>query len=174
MNVREWINPNSATTLVSLHPSARVSMWAYLWDFCRILADVDIGPEVSIGGGTEIGRGTKIGARSRIGANCFLPSNTIIGEQVFIGPGVTCTDDKVPKVPNTDDPPYIAQPPIIEDFASVGAATILLPGVRIGRGAFVAAGAVVTRDVPAGETWRGFPAREFQPSEDTRGKLTPT
>lgn len=172
MNVREWINPNQSTTLVSLHPSARIAGGVYLWDFCRILADVQLHADVSVGGGTEVGRGSQVGARSRVGANCFLPSNTIIGEQVFIGPGVTCTDDRVPKVASPGDPPYNAQPPIIEDFASIGAAAILLPGVRIGRGAFVAAGAVVTHDVQPGATVRGLPARDFQPSSDTRDRLT--
>lgn len=171
MNVREWINPNQSTTLVSLHPSARIAGGVYLWDFCRILADVQLQAGVSIGGGTEIGRGSIICERSRIGANCFLPSNTVIGQSVFIGPGVTCTDDRVPYVPADGDPPYMAQPPIIEDFASIGAAVILMPGVKIGRSAFVAAGAIVTEDVPAAGVVRGIPARAFTPSTATRDRL---
>lgn len=70
-----------------------------------------------------------------------------------------CCDDKFPRVNNAA---YHAQPPVIEDDASIGAGAVLLPGVRIGRGALVGAGAVVTHDVPAGAVVYGCPARAEQ------------
>jgi UDP-2-acetamido-3-amino-2,3-dideoxy-glucuronate N-acetyltransferase len=141
-----------------------------IWWYAKVLQNVRIGDCCSIGGGTEIGRGTTIGDRTRIGANCFFPPNSRIGSWVFIGPGVKCADDMHPKVPQDGDPPYHAQPPVIEDEAVIGIGAILLPGVHIGRGAIVAAGALVTKDVPAGAMVRGHPARIFTPSARTREK----
>jgi acetyltransferase-like isoleucine patch superfamily enzyme len=139
-----------------IDPSARIGARTICWWYSRILADVSIGEDCSIGGGAEIGRGSIIGDRTRISANVFLPPNSVIGSDVFIGPGVICTDDRVPRAGNAD---YVAEPPTIEDGASIGAAAILLPGVRIGRHARVAAGAVVTCDVLSQTMVIGLPAR---------------
>lgn len=143
--------------------SAILGARSVVWDYARVLADVVIGEDCSIGGGAEIGRGTTIGNRSRISANVFLPSNTRIGREVFLGPGVICTDDRFPKTLAHDEV-YTAEPPTIEDGASVGAGSILLPGVRIGIGARVAAGSLVAHDVPDYGVVLGRPAREYEPS----------
>jgi acetyltransferase-like isoleucine patch superfamily enzyme len=134
-------------------------MGSKVWWYAVVLQDVRIGVNCSIGSHTEIGRGSKIGDQSRIGALCFLPPNSQIGCSVFIGPGVVFTDDRFPMIHDPADPPYTAEPPIVEDYANIGAAAVILPGVRIGAGAFVAAGAVVTKDVPAGGMVLGLPAR---------------
>lgn len=132
-----------------------------VWHYSVILADCKIGAWVSIGSGTEIGRGSVIGKRARIGSNCFLPSHTIVGESVFVGPGVTCTDDRHPRVPDPNEPPYDARPPILEDGCSIGAAAVLLPGVRIGKNARVGAGAIVAHDVAPNTMVRCDPARVY-------------
>ena len=118
-----------------------------MWQFASVLAACVLGNNVSIGAGAEIGRGTRIGDNSRIGSGVFLPSNSIVGHDCFIGPRVCATDDRYPRVNNSE---YKAQPPVIEDYASVGAGCTILPGVRIGKKAMIGAGSVVTRDVPAG------------------------
>ena len=140
-----------------IDPSAILPATSTVWHYAVVLAKVRIGESVSIGSGCEIGRGTIIGDRTRIGAHVFLPPNTTIGADVFVGPGVVCTDDKHPRCGNSD---YIAEPPMIEDGASIGAGAVLLPGVRIGKNARVAAGAIVTKHVPADGHVLGFPARE--------------
>lgn len=130
-----------------------------IWHYARILAQVRIGKNCSIGGGTEIGRGSVIGDNTRVGANAFLPPNTVVGPNVFIGPGVVCTDDMHPHIHVPGEAPYFAQPPVIEEGAAIGAGAILLPGVKIGKYARVAAGAVVTKDVVERGMVRGLPAR---------------
>lgn len=143
-------------------PSATIGALTRVWANAGILANVVIGAGCSIGRGAEIGRGSKIGKRSRIGWNAFLPPNSVVGEAVFIGPGVVCTDDRHPRVPDLDGAPYDAKPPTIGDGAAIGAGAILLPGVTVGRGARVAAGAIVTKDVPDYGAVKGTPAKEFQ------------
>lgn len=144
-----------------IHPSATIGALTRVWANAGILQDVVIGSGCSIGRGAEIGRGSRIGNRSRIGWNAFLPPNSIVGEAVFIGPGVVCTDDRHPRVPDLDHAPYDAKPPVIGDGAAIGAGVVILPGITIGRGARVAAGAVVTKDVPDYGAVRGVPARAF-------------
>lgn len=142
---------------VVIHPTAKVGARSVIWHHCRILADVVIGKDVSIGGGTEIGKGSVVGDHTRISTQCFLPSNSILEERVFLGPGVRAADDRHPIAGNES---YIAEPPYFESGCSVGMGSTLLPGVRIGCGALVGAGSIVTHDVPAHSHVRGEPARE--------------
>ncbi len=128
-----------------------------VWHFSVILANVIVGKHCNIGSRVEIGRGSVIGSRVRISSGVFLPSNSVIENEVFIAPNCTFTDDRHPRAGNTQT--YIAEPPYIEHGASVGAGSVILPGVRIGTGAMIGAGSVVTRDVPAHEHVRGEPAR---------------
>lgn len=122
-----------------------------VWHFAVVLANVLIGNRCSIGSNSEIGRGSIVGDNTRISSHVFLPARSQIGSNVFIGPGCVFTDDRYPRAGNTE---YKAEPPVIEDFASLGAGCVVLPGVRIGRGALVGAGTVVTRDVPPGTILR--------------------
>lgn len=126
------------------------------WHYCAILADVVIGKNCSIGSHAEIGRGTKIGDSSRIGSGVFLPPNSIVGSHVFIAPGCVFCDDKFPRVNNVE---YNAEPPVLEDYCSIGAGSVILPGVRIGKNAMVGAGSIVTRNVPQGGTVYGEKAK---------------
>lgn len=140
-----------------IDPSAVIRKGTRVWHFAVVLADVFIGENCSIGSCCEIGHGSVIGNGSRIGHGVFLPPKSIVGENVFIGPSVTFTDDKAPRVNNPD---YNAQPPIIENGANIGAAAVILPGVRIGAGAMIGAGAIVTKDVAPLRMVRCEPARE--------------
>ena len=143
-----------------------------VWHHSVILQHVQIGRSCSIGSRAEIGRGSIIGDRSRISAGVFLPPNSLVGAGVFIGPNATFTDDLYPVVPKPGDPPYAALPPIIGDGASIGAGAIVLPGVKIGREARIAAGAVVTKDVPAQMMVKGMPGREMLTPEPWQTKST--
>lgn len=121
-----------------------------------IRANTRIGDHVVVGTNVVIEGNVEIGDFVKLEANTFIPTHTRIGTRVFIGPGVTMTNDRYP-LRQRDS--YRPEGPTIEDNATIGAGAVLCPGVRIGAGAFVAAGAVVTRDVPPGHLAIGVPAR---------------
>jgi UDP-2-acetamido-3-amino-2,3-dideoxy-glucuronate N-acetyltransferase len=135
---------------------------------------------------TDIGNGTRIWAfthilkGARIGANCnicdgvFIEGDVIIGDcvtvksgvqlwdgvrlgnRVFVGPNASFTNDKFPR---SKQYPAAYLETIVEDEASIGANATVLPGLKIGIGAMIGAGAVVTRDVPARAIVAGNPGR---------------
>lgn len=155
-NIAANRQPRTATN-TAIHPTATIGGGSVVWSFATILADVVIGEDCSVGTCAEIGRASRIGRDTRIGHGVFLPPGALIGNGVFIGPNATFTDDKWPRSGNVG---YTAQPPIVEDGASIGAGAVVLPGVRIGAGATVGAGAIVAKDVAPGAVVRCEPARE--------------
>lgn len=127
-----------------IHETVVLGEDCHVWGGAAIMSGTRIGPHCSIGRNVEIGRGCDIGEGTRISYGVFIPNNTRIGAHVFIGPGVMMTDDKYPAVTKQF---YRPAPPVIEDDARIGAGAVILPGVRLGRGCLIAAGAVVTKDV---------------------------
>ncbi len=113
----------------------------------------DIGNNVLIGTNSVLDGSCKIGNNVSIQTDAYITTGTIIEDDVFIGPRVCTTNDKYMY--------YGAKlvAPVIKKGARVGGNATLLPGVVIGEGAVIGSGAVVTRDVPAGATVVGNPAR---------------
>ena len=125
---------------------------------CAIGDDSFIGPFV------EIQAGAKIGRRCKVQSHAFVCSGVEIGDEVFVGHGVTFVNDKTPRATNEagefqGDDEWQLLPVVVEARASIGSGALVLGGVRIGEGALVGAGAVVTKDVPAGAVVAGVPAR---------------
>ncbi|MCX7620280.1 MAG: hypothetical protein N2037_05470 [Acidimicrobiales bacterium] len=117
-----------------------------------------IGARVSIGSGCIIEHHVVIEEGARLHSGCFVPEHTVIGPGAWLGPRVVVTNARFPNRPDTKDH---LEGVLIEEDAVIGAAAVLLPGIRIGAGALVGAGAVVVRDVPPGTRVVGNPAREL-------------
>ncbi|WP_424359175.1 DapH/DapD/GlmU-related protein [Methanocella sp. MCL-LM] len=122
-----------------------------------------IGDKVLVGTNVVIDGNCRIGNRVSIQSNVYIPTNTTIEDSVFLGPCSVLTNDKYPiRVP------YDLKGPVLRKGASVGANATILPGVEIGEGAMVAAGALVTKDVPAWKLAIGAPAKIVELPEALR------
>lgn len=129
----------------------------------------DIGNHVKVGTFTEIG-GAVIGEGTVISAFCFICSGVTIGKNCFVGPRTTFLNDTYPSIKDN----FVPEITTVEDDVIIGGCVTVLPGVHIGKGAKIAAGAVVTSDVAAGTTVLGFPARvrdDVWNPMDAAGKL---
>ena len=126
-----------------------------------------IGDHVVIGTNTVIDGHVIIGDFVKIESNCYIPTHSRIGSRIFFGPGVTLTNDRYPLKLRDQ---YVPEGPIIEDGVTLGGGVVVLPGVRIGHDAFVAAGAVVTKDVPPFSLVIGVPGKILPLPEKLRGR----
>jgi acetyltransferase-like isoleucine patch superfamily enzyme len=117
-----------------------------------------IGDDFSIWSGSVVDYGCTIGDRVKIHCSCYVAQFTEIADDVFIGPGVTVTNDIHPGCEISMD---CMKGPVVARGAVIGGGVTLLPRVRIGEGALVGAGSVVTRDVDAGIVVAGNPARRL-------------
>jgi UDP-2-acetamido-3-amino-2,3-dideoxy-glucuronate N-acetyltransferase len=123
-----------------------------------------IGERTRIGAFVEIQRGAVIGADCKIQSHSFVCDGVRIADRVFIGHGVMFVNDKSPRVLNAAGEPQTEAdwemlPIEVQDGAAIGSGAVIMGGVTIGPDALVGAGAVVTRDVEAGERVAGVPAR---------------
>lgn len=142
---------------------AEVGSGTYLADYINLYG-CRIGSECKIGAFVEIQRDCVIGDRCKISSHSFICSGVRIGNGVFIGHGVMFTNDRYPKAVNPDGSlmgpsDWTLEETIVEDNVSIGTGSTILCGIKIGRGALIGAGSVVTRDVPAGAVVYGNPAR---------------
>lgn len=116
------------------------------------------GNHIVVGTNTVIEGYVKVGNFVKIESNCFIPTHTIIGSHVFIGPGVVLTNDRYPQKMRDKYQPH---GPVLEDGVTLGGGVVVVPGVRIGKGSFVAAGAVVTKEIPPMSLVKGVPGEKF-------------
>jgi UDP-2-acetamido-3-amino-2,3-dideoxy-glucuronate N-acetyltransferase len=159
----------------------RLGGWASIGTGAVVFAGANVGTETiigdqafvrertSIGAGSVIGRGSvvdndvRIGARVRMQTGVYVTGFSTVEDDVFIGPGVITTNDDAMGRHAAEGPnPGVT----LRRACRVGGGAVLTPGVEIGEEAFVAAGAVVTRDVPARAVVMGVPARVVRMVEE--------
>lgn len=151
-----------ATAEVS--PSARIGAGTSIWNQCQIRENAQIGANCILGKDSYVDFGVSIGDRVKIQNGALIYHGAEIESGVFIGPQVILANDRYPRAINPDgtlkgDGDWDVGLTVIRYGASIGAGAIVLPGVKIGEFALVAAGAIVTRDVPAHGLVAGNPAR---------------
>ncbi|MHB8694041.1 MAG: acyltransferase [Solirubrobacteraceae bacterium] len=135
---------------------ATIGSSAIIGDQAHIREGAVIGEETVIGRGSAVGPEARIGQRVRAQTNIWLTSWTVVEDDVFVGPGVvTLNDDTMARLAR--GAPLRA--PILRRACRIGGGVVLTPGVEVGEEAFVAAGAVITRDVPARAIVMGVPGR---------------
>lgn len=154
-------------TTLRVSPDVILGRDVKLIGFCNLYG-CEIGDETRIGTFVEIQKGAKIGARCKISSHSFICEGVTIEDGVFIGHGVMFVNDRRPKALNPDgslqtDADWECQRTHVGRGASIGSGATLLGGITIGEDALVGAGSVVTKDVPAGSTVAGNPARVIDP-----------
>ncbi|UNZ19058.1 N-acetyltransferase [Streptomyces sp. 891-h] len=151
-------------------PGAQVSEEAVVgdgstvWELAQVREGARLGAECVVGRSAYIGAGVRIGARCKLQNHALVYEPAVLGDGVFVGPAVVLTNDRAPRAVEPDgalkragdwDPVGVT----VADGASLGARSVCVAPVRIGRWAMVAAGAVVTADVPDFGLVVGVPAR---------------
>jgi len=124
----------------------------------------ELGDDVLVGTGTVIDGTTTIGSDVSLQTGVYVPSHTTIGSNVFVGPRAVLTNDPYPLREDVD-----LDGPTVAEEVSIGANATLLPGITVGARSFVAAGAVVTDDVPPDTLAVGNPARHEPLPERLQG-----
>jgi acetyltransferase-like isoleucine patch superfamily enzyme len=153
-----------------VHPTAEVSPRASLGPGCRVWRQAHIREDAVLGEGCVIGAGVYVGSGVRLGRNCKVQNGALLYEGlsiedgVFVGPQVCFTNDFLPRAVNPDLSLKTADDwqlgrTLVREGASVGAQSVVLTGVTIGRWSLIGAGSIVTHDVPDHALVYGQPAR---------------
>lgn len=142
-------------TLSDVHQGAAIGQGTNIWQFSVVLENAVLGRNCNVCAHTFIEGDVVIGDNVTIKSGVYLWSGLRIEDDVFIGPNATFTNDMFPRS-KQHMPEYPKT--VVKRYASIGANATILPGVVIGKGAMVGAGAVVTKDVPEFAVVMGNPA----------------
>ena len=144
-----------------IHPlsdvkSSNIGQDTNIWQYCVIFPDAKIGNNCNICAFVLIENEVEIGNNVTIKSGVQIWDGITIKDDVCIGPNVTFTNDKFPRSKTKD---WILRKTIIEEGASIGANSTILPGIKVGKNSMIGAGSVVTKDIPDNELWHGNPAK---------------
>lgn len=156
---------------VRVHPSAevedgaRVGAGTTVWHLAHVRRGASVGAGCTLGRGVFIDEGVVLGDRVKVQNYALVYAPARVEDGVFIGPAVVLTNDLYPRAVNVDGTSKTAEDwqavgVTLREGCAVGARSVLMPGVSVGRWAMVAAGSVVTRDVRDYALVVGVPARE--------------
>jgi UDP-2-acetamido-3-amino-2,3-dideoxy-glucuronate N-acetyltransferase len=142
----------------TIFPEVTIGDHTRVGNYVLIRSHTRIGDGCTIGSYVDIEGDVVIGHNVSLQSGCYITRGVIIEDEVFCGPRVITMNDKriTHRRPGLT---FTRAAPHIERAARIGGGSVLLPGVTVGANAFVGAGSVVTKDVPAGSIVAGNPAR---------------
>ena len=150
-----------------IDPSATIGENSSIWHLAQVRDQVSLGTGCIIGRGAYIGSGVTMGNNCKVQNYALVYEPAAIGNGVFIGPAAVLTNDEFPRAVNPDGSlksgaDWHAVGVTIGDGSSIGARAVCIAPVTIGKWALVAAGAVVTKDVPDFALVAGVPAKRIR------------
>jgi acetyltransferase-like isoleucine patch superfamily enzyme len=146
-----------------LYAGTEIGSEAIIGDQAQVRERAVLGERTVIGRGSAIDNDVRIGARVKVQTGAYVTAYSVVEDDVFIAPGVYMTNDNTM---SRHGPEYALRGPTLRRACRVGGGAVLVPGVEVGEEAFVAAGAVVTRDVAPRAFMVGAPARRVRDVAD--------
>ena len=151
MKRRYWAHPTAV-----IDRGAHIGDGTKVWHFSHIMAGASVGSKCVLGQNTFVAATAVIADRCRIQNNVSIYDGVVLGDDVFVGPSAVFTNIRTPRAAVSRR--HVLTKTIVGSGATIGANATIVCGARIGNHAFVAAGAVVTRDVDAHAVVAGVPA----------------
>jgi UDP-2-acetamido-3-amino-2,3-dideoxy-glucuronate N-acetyltransferase len=149
---RYWAHPTAV-----IDRGARVGAGTKVWHFCHVMAGAEVGARCVLGQNVFVARGAVVGDGCKLQNNVSIYDGVVLADEVFVGPSAVFTNVRTPRAAVDRSGAFV--PTRVGRGATIGANATVICGVAVGDHAFVAAGAVVTRDVPAKALVAGVPAR---------------
>lgn len=159
--------PIRISPTADVDPTATIGEGSSVWHLAQVRDHARLGSNCIIGRGAYIGSGAILGNNCKVQNYALVYEPAVLGDGVFIGPAVVLTNDEFPRSVNPDGTLKSASDwesvgVTIGDGASIGARAVCIAPVKIGAWALVAAGAVVTKDVPNFALVAGVPAHRIR------------
>ena len=155
-----YYHPTALVECQQIGPGTRI------WAFAHVMVGARLGSHCNVGDHAFVESGAAVGNNVTIKNNVCVWAGVTLGDDVFIGPNVTFTNDRYPRSPRMaqsaaryEQPDNWLLQTIVERGVSIGANATILPGIRLGRYCMIAAGALVSADVPPFALMVGSPAR---------------
>lgn len=158
-----------------IHPSATIDSGAEIGDGSMVWVNVQIREGAKIGKNCVLSKDVYVDCNVKIGDECKIQNSVSIYDgvtiesQVFVGPNASFTNDKVPRAYNTD---WKITKTLVQQGASLGANCTIICGIVIGEYSMIAAGSVVTKDVPSYTLVAGNPARVVAKVDKAGNKIS--